>query len=270
MALNCRSSPIHCQGVRGLLAMVKRTTFLAACVLILHLGVSVTVRSQTGDSVTSRREVSMGMRFENVRIEAQGVDSLFSKLSLNYDIPVGLEVAAGEDELAAYGLDLREGTLSDLLTQFTSRYNRYAWEIREGVVNVFPKGDNRDAVSRDLLETNIGRFAVKKNTSCWDLARSLADTPEIKQVLAAHGTSYRRRNFIGAYIPQVGREFTLDVSDVALKPLLNKVIGTSPTARFWLITRNSYDRTILLDLNARHEGLPPGVTFPPILQPDVH
>ena len=249
--------------------MLKRTIVLAVYLLVLLLGVTVSVHSRTG-AAASGREVSAATRLENVRIEAQGVDSLFAKLSLNYDIPIGLEVAAGEDELAIYQLDLKEGTLSDLLTQFTARYDRYAWNIQGGVVNVSPKDAYRDTLFRDLLETGISRFSVKKNTSCRDLVRSLVETPEIRRVIEGHGTRYRARNFSGAYIPQVGREFTLDLSGVALKPLLNKVIGTSPTARFWLVTRNSYDQTILLDLNARHEDLPPGVTFPPILQPGDH
>ena len=244
--------------------MFKRTTGLAACVLALLFGVGDSARAQA--QAASGREVSAATRIENVRIKARGIESVFSRLSLDYDIPVGLEVADSEDELATYQLNLKDGTLSDLLTQFTAQHERYAWEIRDGVVNIFPKDRYRDTLFKDLLETKLSRFAVKKNTSCWDLARSLVATPEIKQVLDARGTRYRERNFSGAYIPQVGREFTLDVSGVALRPLLNKVIGTSPTARFWLVTRNSYDQTIFLNLNARHEGLPPGVTLPPIPQ----
>jgi hypothetical protein len=115
----------------------------------------------------------------------------------------------------------------------------------------------------DLMETKISRFVVKKNTSCWDLAQSLVATPEIKKILEQYGTSYRKRNFSGPYIPQVGRDFTLDVSDEALKPILNKVIKASPTATFWLIKRNSYDQTVFLNLSARHEDLPAAIVLPP-------
>jgi hypothetical protein len=247
--------------------MLKVMQVSVVCILTILFEANCFAYAQKTAAISQREDLP-ARQLENVRIEAQSIGSLFSDLSLNYDIPIGLEVTANEDELTTYQLNLKEGTLSDLLTQFTARHDRYAWEIRDGVVNVFPKDGYRDALSRDLLETKIGRFAVKENTSCWDLVRSLVATPEIKQVLQAHGTRYRMNDFSGAYIPQVGREFKLDVSDMALKPLLNKVIGTSPTARFWLVTRNSHDQTIFLNLNARHEGLPPNVTSPAVLQLD--
>ena len=119
--------------------------------------------------------------------------------------------------------------LSDLLNEFVARHDQYAWEIKDGVVNIFPKENYRDALFRDLLATQIDSFAVKKKTGCFELAKSLAATSEVRKVLAAYGT---------------------------LKSTLNKVIKESPAARFWLVMRNSSDQTFFLSLGARFEDSP--------------
>jgi len=192
---------------------------------------------------------------ENVKFEAQSIGALLEKLSLHYDIPVGFEAASNDDERVDYQLDFKKGSLSDLLNEFVARHDQYAWEIRDGVVNIFPKNNYRDALFRDLLATQIDSFAVKKKTSCLELAKSLVATSAVRKVLAAYGTSYRERSFSGAYIPQVGQNFALDVSNMTLKSTLNKVIKESPAARFWLVTRNS-DQTFFLTVGARFEDSP--------------
>jgi hypothetical protein len=67
---------------------------------------------------------------------------------------------------AAGSIDFKGGALSGLLKEFTDRHDRYAWEIKGIVVNVFPKGGYRDGLLRDLLDTKLGRFTVNRDTSC--------------------------------------------------------------------------------------------------------
>jgi hypothetical protein len=240
--------------------MSKRILSLAVYALVLFCCVGNSTHAQFG----SRQEIAGATRLENVRVEAQGIEAFFSDLSLSYDIPVGLEVASGENEFTKYDLEFKAGTLSELLTQFTARYSQYTWEIKDGVVNVFPKESHRDSLSRELLEVKVAKVTVNKGMSCWTLTQSLATSPEIKTILEANSTGFRSRNFTGAYIPQLGRDFKLDISDAPLKSILNKVIKESPTAKFWVITRNTDDRTVYFTLNARHEDLPP-IKIAPIL-----
>jgi hypothetical protein len=197
-------------------------------------------------------------QLEQVQIETQSIGSFFSELAISANIPIGLEIAAKAGHLASYGTDFKKGTLSELLNEFVIQHNQYAWEIRDGVVNVFPKDDYRDAVFHNLLGTRIGRFTVKENTSCWTLAETLVSTPEMKKVLEASGTTYRAPDFSGFYIPQVGRHFKLDVSNVTLRSILNRVVEQSPTAKFWVITRN-YDGSFNINFGARHEDSPRGM-----------
>ena len=165
-------------------------------------------------------------------------------------------VAVTQNDLGTRSLEnFKKGSLSDLLNEFVAKHDQYTWEIRDGAVNIFPKDKYRDALFRDLLATQIGSFAVKKKTSCLELAKSLAATSEVKKVLAIYGTSYRERSFSGGYFPQVGQNFALDVSNMTLRSTLNKVIKESPAARFWLVTRNS-DQTVFLSVGARFEDSP--------------
>jgi hypothetical protein len=234
--------------------MSRKMSRFVVCVLALLLAATTVSYARRGAVAATQNDLAT-KSLENVKIEAQSIGALLEKLSLHYDIPVGFEAASNDDERVNYQLDFKKGSLSDLLNEFVARHDQYAWEIRDGVVNIFPKDNYRDALFRDLLATQIDSFAVKKKTSCMELAKSLAATSEVRKVLAAHGTSYRERDFSGSYIPQVGQNFALDVSNMTLKSMLNKVIKESPAARFWLVTRNS-DQTFFLSVGARFEDSP--------------
>lgn len=235
--------------------MSRMMSRFVVCTLALLLAATI-VFDAPGRALAAKQDDLAAKHLEDVQLEAQSIGSLLEKFSLTYDIPVGFEAASNDDERASYHLDFKKGSLSDLLNEFVARHDQYGWEIKAGVVNIFPKDSYRDALFRDLLATQIDRFAVKKKTSCLDLAKSLAATPEVRKVLAAYGTSYRERNFTGSYIPQVGQNFALDVSNMTLKSMLNKVIKESPAARFWLVTRNSSDQTFFLSVGARFEDSP--------------
>jgi hypothetical protein len=197
------------------------------------------------------------MRLQNVKIEAQSIERLFTKLSLSYDIPIGLEVATNDDELATYSIDFKEGNLSDLLNQIIRDNSQYDWEIKDGVVNVFPKAGHRVLFFRELLETKISHFSIKEKTNCWLFVENLIATPEVKNILEINSINYSKRSFTGFYIPQLGENFVMNVSDSSLKSILNKVIKESPTAKIWLIKRYSHDpQTFFITVNARHSDFP--------------
>jgi hypothetical protein len=194
-----------------------------------------------------------GRQLENVQIEGQGVEALLTDLSLSYNIPIGLEIASHDDEFTSYTLDLKKGTLTDLLTQFVKRHNQYTWKIEDGVVNILPKSNYRDFVLDELLKVQISKFSVKENTGCWTLVDSLTNTVEAQNVLKTYRMTRSGLNFSGGYFPQLGRQFKLDVTDMTLKTILNKVIRESPLAKIWVIKQHSSDRTFVIWLNARNE-----------------
>lgn len=203
-----------------------------------------------------RAKAEASMRLPATEIVAQGIKAFFSDLSLTYDIPIALEIASNNYDLATYRLDFKGGTLSEFLTRFVAQNEEYTWEIKDQVLSVFPKEKYRDPVFKELLGTHIKAFSISEKTSCWALEDTLLSTTEVKKILDAHALQVSGRNFSGAYIPQLGRSFKLDLSNTTLESLLNTVIKQSPTARMWFIERYSYDGTLAIRFYARHEDAP--------------
>ena len=188
---------------------------------------------------------------KDVELEGQ-LWSVLARLSLEYDIPMGLEISSDEQRSNRYRLELREGTVADLMRQITSQNKRYDWLIENGVVNIFPRGKYRDALLAELLRVRIESFVVEKDSDCWKLETDLVNTPEIKAVINEHGTQSPGADFTGFYIPQLGQNFSLKVSNITLKALLNRIIGESPLARTWLISTDHASRTLSLRVSSRH------------------
>lgn len=235
--------------------MTRMTLKIVVCVLACVLGAPSNSATQTTAGVGSRTDLAQ-MSLEDVRLEAQGVAGLFSQLSFVYDIPVGLEVAQDEDVKTGYQLNLKKGTLSDLLTQFVAEHDRYAWRIEGGVVSVFPKEGHRDLLLRKLLETEIDNFSVQEKTDCQRFAKSLLDTSEIKKTLNGYGLTFDTGRFGGFYIQQLGQRFSLSFSGVPLKAILDGVIKESPAAKFWVIGRDRAMQRLSLRVEAKLEDPP--------------
>src|SRR5262245_12288500 len=126
-------------------------------------------------------QADAAMQLPAMQIEEQGIEAFFSDLSFTYDIPIALEIAQNNDELAIYIDDFTGGTLSEFLTRFVAQHEEYTWEIKDGVVTVFPKEKYRDPSFKELLGTRLKTFSIAEKTSCSALEDALVSTPEIKK-----------------------------------------------------------------------------------------
>jgi hypothetical protein len=207
-------------------------------------------------SVTVWAKADAATQLPAMQIEGQGIEAFFSDLSLTYDIPIALEIASNNDELATYRTDFNGGTLSEFMLRFVAQHQEYTWTINEGVLKILPKEKYRDPIFKELLGTQLKTFSISEKTSCWALEDALVSTPAVKKTLDAHSLQVSGRNFSGAYLPQLGRNFRLDIANTTLESLLNTVIKQSPVARMWFIKRHSYDRTLAIRFDARHEDAP--------------
>jgi len=218
--------------------------------MILLITISSSYRTEAQSLHSTRKNGDLASRLiKNVALEGQ-LSNLLTRLSLDYDIPLGLEISSDEQLSNHYRVELSEGTVADLISKIISQNERYDWLIENGVVNIFPRDKYRDAFLAELLTVRIGSFAVNKNSDCWKLQNDLVNTPEIKAVLDAHRMQ-TGINFSGAYIPQLGRQFSLKVSDTTLKALLNRIVRESPLARTWVIKTDNSSRTLSLGVTAR-------------------
>jgi len=220
--------------------------------IILFITISNTHGTEAQIRDPSKKNSELATRLiKDVSLEGQ-LWNLVTRLSLNYDIPIGLEIPADEQKSNHYKVELIEGTIADLMGQIISQNERYDWLIENGVVNIFPRDKYRHPFLAELLKVRIGSFAVNKNSDCWKLEDDLVNTPEVKAVIDAHGMR-TGANFSGAYIPQLGQQFSLKLSDTTLKALLNQIIRDSPLARTWIISTDT-SRILNLRVTSRHEG----------------
>lgn len=225
---------------------------VVAMTMLITISNSYRTKAQSLDSSRKNRDLATRL-IKNVALDGQ-LWNLLTRLSLEYDIPLGLEISSDEQRSKRYRVELSEGTVADLMGQITSQTEHYDWIIENGVVNIFPRDKYRDAFLAELLTIRIGSFAVDRNSDCWKLQNDLVNTPEIKAVINAHGMQSTGADFTGFYIPQLGQEFSLKASDTTLKALLNRIISESPLARTWIISSDNSSRTLNLRVTSRqHE-----------------
>jgi hypothetical protein len=235
--------------------MLKMTLKLAACVFACVLGAPGRPAAQSSVGEGKGADLAQ-MPLGDIQVEVQGVEELFAHLSLAHNVPVGLEVAQDEDVVATYRLNFKKGKLSDLLTQFVTEHDQYAWQVDGGVVSVFPKEGHRDPLLRDLLATELNNFSVKEKTDCHRFAQSLLATPEVRKTLEGYGLTFDTGRFGGFYIQQLGQSFALDFPKTPLGAILNKVVKESPAARLWVVRRDRAAQELSLHVKANLENPP--------------
>jgi len=207
-----------------------------------------------GDSKT--KEPLASKQLDDVRIRGYGVAELLSDLSLWYDIPIGLEVAINSGGFAKLVMNFKKATLGEVLNQFVTEQTEYAWEIRNGVVNVFPKEGHQDPIVKQVLDSEIGTFSIKEKTVTWDVERALLATPELSAVMKSQGLTKAAFDTSGFYFPHVGRNFKLDVSNMTVRAILDNIVKESKTAKFWWISRNSSEHTLSIRMSAWQDDAP--------------
>jgi hypothetical protein len=259
----------------------KMTLKLVMCVLACILGAPGRPAAQSPAERGKGADLAQ-MPLENIQIEADSVEELVAHIAFACDVPIGLEVAQDEDAgartgrtdgllrapvglgiaqdedvgEAAYQLNLKKGKLSDLLTQFVTEHDRYTWQIDDGVVSIFPKDGHRDPLLRELLAIRVSNLSVKEKTDCQTFAQSLLNAPEVKKTLEGYALTYDTGRFGGFYIQQLGQSFSLNISNVPLKEVLDSVVKKSPVAKSWFIKRDAAMQKLSLNVKARPEDPP--------------
>ena len=89
-----------------------------------------------------------------------------TKAQSNFNIPIGLEVSSADDLsiTKSITIDIKDGTLEDVLQSIMNHNPLYSWEIRDNVVNVFPQEANRDLLLKQALETKLEKVSIHKET----------------------------------------------------------------------------------------------------------
>lgn len=181
--------------------------------------------------------------------DAANVHLILSALSNEYGVPIGLEVAEKGMVEPKISLKLRNRPLRHVLDAIIEQDPRYEWKEVDGVINVFPKA-GRDEFLKDLLETHVKHFTVDKGTGRFDIRRRITEIPEVAAKLERAKINHGVGGFVtNADFSEAGPEFTLDVSDITLRQILNRFIGTSET-KYWIVNKfTDEDHNTILVVN---------------------
>lgn len=228
---------------------VRTMALMLLGLLVLHSHVEP-APAQHSD-IDKRNNELVTKQFKSVVLEGQ-LPQLFSKLALDHDIPIGLELDRSP-EASNYRLEMANGTLPELLDQFVRQNGKYTWFIENGVLNISPRGEDRDRFLADILAVQIKHFSIKKGTSSAAVQQILCTSPEIKALMDANGLEAAGLDLTGFYIPQLGREFSIETSNATTKEILNRIVRDSPVARIWILSREDPARTFRVTVNSRQE-----------------
>ena len=196
-------------------------------------------------------------QLEDVRIRGYSVAGLLADLSLWYDIPIGLEVAMNSGGFDKLRMDFKKATLAQVLDRIVAEHPEYSWEIKDGVVRVFPKEGRQDPIVKQILDAEIGTFSINERTLTSAIEKDLLATPELSAEVKGHGLTALASDLSGFYFPTVGRNFKLNVSNVTVQAILNNIVKESKTAKFWLVSRDSSEHTLFIHMAAIQEGARP-------------
>jgi len=186
------------------------------------------------------------MQLRAVSVKSQNLLTALSDIANTYGVPIGLEVSPEDDLLKGRNIVVRleSGTLKEVLDSVVSQNPLYTWDVEDGVVNVFPKG-NREPFLKTLLETRVGKFSITPNTSRFTLRVNLTGSPELKDVLDNFGVKADNQIFLSRDAASLGKDFSLELSDVTVKYILNRVIKDSG-AKYWMVNRDGPQGEYLL------------------------
>lgn len=223
---------------------------LLVILLGAHKGAPSTVvptqtRGQVAAAAKERGDLT-GLPLHAVSIKRSNVPLALSDIADTYDVPIGVEISPDDDLQKERHIVVRldSGTLKDVLNSVVSQNPLYDWDIEDGVVNVFPKG-NREPLLKALLETRMGAFSIPPGTTRFTFRETLTESPELKGVLSGFGVKSNNEIFLSRDVAALGPNFSLNLSDVTVKTVLNRVIRDS-NARYWIVNRDGPERQYLL------------------------
>src|SRR5215475_15802464 len=117
----------------------------------------------------------LNMPIDNLELEASNIGLLLSEFAALKKVPIGLEVSPRNDlsETKTIRLQIKHGTLTDVLNSIVKQNPLYTWRVQDNVVNVLPVDANRDPLLRDVLETRLEKFSIKHGMSRFAIRQSL-------------------------------------------------------------------------------------------------
>ena len=162
------------------------------------------------------------------------LSNTLSKLSVDWRVPIGLERSYLYSDEPKLNIDVKNGTLKDVLNLIVEQEPSYRWEVRDGAINFVP-AQAREQFFEKLLDTRVSRFAPKKGMTKFDLRNTLTDLPEVRTLLEAASITVRKVSDY-PYKPSIysNMDVDLSISDTDVRGVLNKVVRDSEY-KLWIM-----------------------------------
>jgi len=210
--------------------------WLTKAIIVLMLSATgITVGSSSSKGVNQdllRRPIN------NLDLEAANIGLLLDSFSAQTKVPTGLELSS-DDDLSIpkrIRLEIKHGTLRDVLDSVVKQNPLYEWKIEDEVVNIFPKSANRDALLKEVLETKLDKFSIDRGMTRFSFRQALTTTQALKSVLLQHKVVPINETFMSRDFDPLGRNYTLEASNLSISTLLNQVVRDSQT-KSWIVLR---------------------------------
>lgn len=214
---------------------MQPTVFLVFTLLMLTPTIAVPRLVQ---SLETANQELVDRSIDSLDLKASNIHLMLSHLSAATKIPIGLEVSPNDDLLIDRDmkLEIQKGTLRTALDSIVKQNPLYTWKIQNAVVNVLPTEPNRDHLIRAVLETKLERFTIQPRMSRFGLRQAVTAMPEVNSVLAQSNVHLENQSFLSRDFDPLGRDFSLEVSNISVTELLNRVIRDSQS-NYWVVVR---------------------------------
>lgn len=264
-------------------SMNKKRAVTILCCITTYLAGTISVCGQDNEIELKDKRVT-------VRTEKLPVGMVLGYMMSTYGVPIGFEQSALDGNnsdyrfsatppgVAQYKLETVNGVLTiapqmnfkppthpitlraenerleDVLNRIIGQVEDYAWDINDGVVNIFPvKGrDNRLA---QLLDLRIKRFTLEKGSPVRRITTNIRSLPEVSAFLLKNNLRFNgaRSGPEGALEEQYGRkiEAGMDFSNLTFRDLLNnitKIKGGGWVLRWRFISKKTGEELIDIDI----------------------
>jgi hypothetical protein len=160
-----------------------------------------------------------------------------SKIAYKYSVPIGIELPPEtmDSGRSNVSVEISEGTFSDVLTTIFDQAQDFRWELRDGVINVIPKGPYSDGLLSEIINTRINRFSIDQGVSKMQIRHALTKCPEIQKIIGDNSLEVDDGTFSEG-LRSLGKGFSLHLSNTSIRDVLNSIVKDTST-RYWIATR---------------------------------
>jgi hypothetical protein len=189
------------------------------------------------------------MHIDGSRLVAGSVFATVAKLASVYRVPIGFEErikaktsdskpSEVENQIAPF-----QGTLESFLNYIMQLEPGYAWECRDGVINIFPTSQ-RDPRLAEILDTRIREFTLRKMRGVMGAGDAICQTPEVASKLTLLGVTPVHYYQNGELERPISQKAPINITDMKVRDVLNLLLKYDG-GEMWTAARWGPDNSLL-------------------------